>query len=455
MKIRTMKLYRRRALSVAAIAFTASALSFAAAAQHRPAAAVGALDNATISDAYVYFLGRALVIRQELADLKEKGIDYNVIKYNPVGQPIGWVNPNLDVANIEAWIAVDDDTPALLEIPRIEGRYYTAQIIDEWGEVITNINQRNYPLHPHGKYAFVTPGSQAKVPVDAVRIELRSPKAKMLARVELKGDPKGAEALQKQFRLSSLGKPRITPAPPVPAFGNAELIGVELFDNIDAVLDSAPDVAPAAMQLQAKVREVAKRASDPTHRAVIDNLLRTKIIPAFQKYAVSEAGVTRNNWFGTTVIGNYGDDFAIRTAANYIGIWANARHEVIYFVTTRDADGKPLDGARSYVIHFPKAKLPDRVVNAYWSLSLVDVPGFLAVPNPINRYTFNSVAPPKSEADGSLKIFLAPRSGARVPESNWLPAPDGKPFSLTFRTYAPKDVVKRGEWFPPAVTPVR
>jgi hypothetical protein len=37
-----------------------------------------------------------------------------------------------------------------------------------------------------------------------------------------------------------------------------------------------------------------------------------------------------------------------------------------------------------------------------------------------------------------------------VPESNWLPSAAGKGFSLTLRTY-PKDMVKRGEWFPPAI----
>jgi hypothetical protein len=440
--------YCKPAVVFACMAVAASALPPQAVAQDR------SLDEAAISDAYVYLLGRAVVIRQEQTDLKEAGIDYNVIKYNPVGTPLGWVNPNLDVTNNEAWIAVDASTPALLEIPRIEGRYYTAQILDEWGEVITNINQRNYPQHPYGKYALVAPGSKAEIPADAVRIELRSPKAKMLARVEIKGDPEGAVALQKQFKLTSLGKPKITPAVSVPAFDNAKLIGVEIFDRVDETLASAPDIAPVAMQLQAKVRDVARLAADPSQRATVDRLLREKIIPAFQKYSVAEAGATRNNWIGTTVIGNYGDDFAIRTAANYVGLWANARHEVIYFVTTRDASGKPLDGSRNYVMHFSKAGLPDGVVNAYWSLSLVDVPGFMAVPNALNRYTFNSVAPPKSDTDGSLKIFLGPRSGAGIPESNWLPAPDGKPFSLTFRTYVPKDVVKRGEWFPPVVTPV-
>lgn len=452
----TVKLrYRPSAMFVCA-AFLAVTMPAAAFAQDKakPPTAT-APDEATISDAYVYLLGRALVIRQEQADLKEKGITYNVIKYNPIGKPLEWVNPNLDVTNNEAWIAVDDNTPALLEIPRIEGRYYTAQILDEWGEVITNINQRNYPQHPSGKYVFVAPGSKAKTPVDAVRIELRSPKAKMLARVELKRDPDSAVALQRQFKLRSLGKPKVTPVLPMAAFDNDKLIGVEIFDNVDRVLGSAPDVSPVAAQLQAKVRDVARLAADPKHRATIDRLLRAKIIPAFQKYSVTEAGAAENNWMGSTVIGNYGDSFAIRTAANYIGIWANARHEVIYFVTTRDADSKPLDGARNYVIHFPKAELPDGVVNAYWSLSLVDVPGFLAVPNALNRYTFNSVALPKPEVDGSLNIFLAPRSGPDIPEANWLPTPDGRPFSLTLRTYVPKDVVKRGEWFPPVVQPLR
>jgi hypothetical protein len=41
-----------------------------------------------------------------------------------------------------------------------------------------------------------------------------------------------------------------------------------------------------------------------------------------------------------------------------------------------------------------------------------------------------------------------------VPESSWLPSAAGKPFSLTFRTYVPKDLILRGEWTPPAVTMV-
>jgi hypothetical protein len=408
------------------------------------------IDQQTVTDAYVYLLGRAIVIRQEQTDLKEPGIDYNVIKYNPVGSA-DFVNPNLDVAYLEAWIAVDDQTPVLLEVPEVKGRYYTAQILDEWGEVITNINERNYPAHPFGKFMLVAPGSQVKVPADAVRIELHSRKAKMLARVELKTDREGAVALQKQFRFTPLGKPVIAPTAPMASFGNKELIGIELFDNAEAVLASAPDVSPIAAQMQAKVRDISRQARDAGQRQTLDQLIKEQVVPQFLKYAVTKSGVFQNNWLGTLGTGNYGADYWKRSSANLVGLWANANDEVIYFVAVRDAEGQPLNGANDYVLEFPAANRPDAVVHAYWSVILVDVPDYRVVPNPLNRFNFNSDSGLKNEVDGSLKILMASKSNVAVPESNWLPAPAGKGFSLTLRTYVPKDVVKRGEWFPPAL----
>lgn len=151
-----------------------------------------------IYDAYVYQLGRDLVIRQEITDIAEEGVDYNMIKYNPLGSA-DFVNPNLDVAYMEAWIAVDDTSATVIDIPKIEGRYYTAQFIDEWGEVIVNINERNFPHKAFGKFALVSPNSTVKLPSDVTAIVMHSKKAKMLARVELQTDWHEAERLQKMF----------------------------------------------------------------------------------------------------------------------------------------------------------------------------------------------------------------------------------------------------------------
>src|SRR5882672_1026282 len=365
-------------------------------------------DDRTIVDAYVYLLGRMFVIRQEHLDRKGKDFAYNKIKYNPLGSA-DFVNPNFDVAYLEAWFAVDDKTPVILEVPEVKGRYYTAQILDEWGEVIANINERTFPSKPFGKFALVKAGSNPKIPEGAGRIELHSSKAKMLGRVELKGDAEGAVRLQKQFKVTVSGKPAIKPPPAILMFDNKDLIGVEIFDQVDARLASALDVSPAAAEMQQKVRAVAAyAASSKEARAAVDKLLRGKVIREFQEYALTKSAPTRNHWTGAAQAGNYSRDYRLRTSINFAGIWANSWDEVIYFVATHDAADKPLNGGSSYVIHFSAKSLPQTAVNAYWSIILVGVPDYRVVDNPLKRYNFNTYSGLKNEPDGSLKIGIGP-----------------------------------------------
>ena len=406
-------------------------------------------DRKALADAYVYLLGRALVIRQERMDMREPGFAYNTIKYNPLGSA-NFVNPNLDVAYLEAWVAVDDRRCVVLDIPEIEDRYYTAQLIDEWGEVIVNINERTFSSKPFGSFALVEPGSMPRLPVDAGRIELHSSKAKLLARIELKGDPAGAVRLQKKFRLTSLGMPEISRPPAVPLFDNDKLLGVEIFDECDIVLASALDVSPDAATKQQAARAVAAYAnSSADARKEIDADIREYVVPLFKDYAFTRSAPVHNQWIGGGRTGNYDTDFWLRTTANYAGIWANTREEVIYFVATRDTAGAVLDGSRSYVLHFAADALPETVVNAYWSIILVSVPDYRVVPNSLNRFNFNSYSPLAFEADGSLNIAIGPAPVHGIPDSNWLPSPDGEPFSLTLRAYVPGEDVKQGRWSPP------
>jgi hypothetical protein len=279
-------------------------------------------DEKTIADAYIYLLGRALVIRQEHMDHAAPGFAYNTIKYNPIGSA-DWVNPNLDTAYLEAWFAVDEDTPVIFEVPEIKGRYYTAQIIDEWGEVIANINERIFPSKPFGKFALMYPNSTAKIPSDAARIELHSSKAKLLGRVEIKGDKDEALKLQQGFKATVLGTPKIKPPPAIPMFDNKDLMGVEIFDDVDTKLSNALDVAPNAAEMQQKVRAVAAYVtSSPDARAAVDAQIR-KIVPEFIEYTFTKSAPYRDHWVGgSPVLGNYGANYRLRTVANYAGIWA-------------------------------------------------------------------------------------------------------------------------------------
>src|SRR5271170_6760604 len=135
-----------------------------------------------IVDAYTYLYGRYLVLQQENHDINQEKVGYNKVKYNPLGSA-AFVNPNLDVAYLEAWIAVDPTHAVILNVPKIEGRYYTAELLNGWGEVVANVNQRTFPKTPNGKFALVMKGTSPSIPADAVKIEVPCTKTKMLAQI--------------------------------------------------------------------------------------------------------------------------------------------------------------------------------------------------------------------------------------------------------------------------------
>ena len=119
--------------------------------------------------------------------------------------------PDPDVASSEAWLAVDEGSAVVLDLPRIEGRYYTVQIVNPWGETLVNINDRTFPQHPYGGFAFCLQGSRVSLPPGVERIDLPNRKARLSARIELGATPDEAAALLRQL---SLRNPRSTPIPP-------------------------------------------------------------------------------------------------------------------------------------------------------------------------------------------------------------------------------------------------
>lgn len=411
------------------------------------------LSEQEIVDAYIYVFARYLVIRQEHIDLAEEGIDYNVIKYNELGKA-EFVNPNLDVAYLEAWFAVDEATPVILEIPKVEGRYYTAQICDEWAEIITNINERNYPDHPFGRFVLCLEGSNPEIPEDALRIDLPSKKAKLLARVERKGDDEGAIALQRAFTIVKLGEPVVEPAVEIPMFSNDAPLTVELFDQplLDQVLASAPDMTTIAPGFQDSVRTIADYAGQsPENRQDVRDFIVNKVLPEFLRL-LATYGDVRGGWSATTGYPTgFGDDYIFRTGANYAGIWWNANREVVYFMGNTDEGGEQLNGDKVYKVRFSSNALPDDKVHAFWSMTMLSFPEYKVIPNHLSKFNINNLTPLEYAEDGSLTLFFASELPDGVHEGNWLPSPEGQPFIVNTRLYVPKDDAISGEWFVPPI----
>jgi len=406
-----------------------------------PAAAQPArLADRDIVEAYQYLLGRLLVLRQENLDFRE-GFRWNEIIHRAPGG-VDWANPNLDVVYSEAWIGLDEKSCTLIDLPEIKGRYYTVQALNGWGETTANINERNFSKHPFGKFAFCIKGAAAVLPKGTLRVTLPSRKSRILMRIELGANPAEAVALQKKVTMKATGKPVIEEAVVKPDFTNSQLPGAAAFDRADAVLASEADINPGMIDVRDKVVAVTKAVADRAQRARIEEVIQRQAIPLFRA-AAARPGKLVNGWVFTSPVGNYRTDYLMRSVANYAGIWANNTKEVVYFA------GVGLDGSQTFIQTFPKDALPRSKTRYFWSAIVVDGADFKVISNPLNRYLLNKQSPLQFGDDGSLTLVFGPKQPDGIPDSNWLPTPQGKKYNITYRFYGPSKDVSDGKYFPP------
>lgn len=95
---------------------------------------------------------------------------------------------------------------------------------------------------------------------------------------------------------------------------------------------------------------------------------------------------------------------------------------------------------------------PTPPVDAFWSLTMYDVPDFYLVANPIDRYSIGDRTPGLQTAeDGSVTIYMQTEAPEPEKRSNWLPTPTG-PFRPLIRMYQPRPEALDGTYILPPVT---
>jgi hypothetical protein len=172
----------------------------------------------------------------------------------------------------------------------------------------------------------------------------------------------------------------------------------------------------------------------------------------FRKEQIDTLKVTSGQLFGTREF--LQNDYLKRMAGAVLGIYGNSREEAMYPSYFVDGARKPLDGSQGgYRLRFAPGQLPP--VDAFWSLTLYQLPQSLLYANPINRYLINSpmLDSLKRDADGGITIDVQHASPGAGRESNWLPAPNG-PFWLVLRLYRPRAEAIDGGWTQPPLRAV-
>ncbi len=401
-----------------------------------------AVSDKDIIEAYAYMFGRDLILRQQRLDFEE-GFQWNQLVHRKPGD-VSWPNPNLDVAYSEAWLALDDSTCVLLEIPQIKGLYYTWHVLNPWGETLLNINERMFPQQPFGKYALCLTGGNPKIPTGYLRVDIPARISRVLARVELGSNEKESVRLQHLFKLTPQGQPRVAEQLKMPLFELLNIPGSEMLEMTSEMLANEPDNA-GMDSIQTKAKDIEKLLETKTlSKSHVDSVIQEQFKTAFIDL-LHHPGPAQNGWAHPPVYGKYENDYWARDMVNFAGIWANTKEEVSYFANIG------LDGSATYMMTFPKDALPQSKAKYFWSVIAIDGTQYHILPNSLKRYLLNKQSGVKFNADGSLTLIFAPEQPKNHPQQNWLPTIAGQKYNLTFRFYGPSSDVTSGQYYPPQV----
>ena len=113
-----------------------------------------------------------------------------------------------------------------------------------------------------------------------------------------------------------------------------------------------------------------------------------------------------------------------------------------YPATTRDADGKFLDGAQTYKFNLP-ANVPAAL---FWSGTAYDNLTASGLDNGQPFPSLNQMDKPVQNSDGSTDIYFGPKSPGEG--KNWIKTVPDKGFLVIVRLYGPKQAFFDQSWKP-------
>jgi len=383
------------------------------------------------------------------------------------------VRANVDTLYSSAFLDLGPE-PIVMSVPDTGGRYYLMPMMDAWTNVFASPGKRTTGTKA-GNFAITGPGWKGALPAGVTEVKSPTNMVWIIGRTQTNGpqDYAAVHKIQDGFKLvplSKFGKPYMPPpgkvdpsidmkTPPVEQV--ARMTTEQFFNRLAMLMKDNPPPASEAPILAklAKIGIVPGRKFDPSKLdPAVAKGLSQSLPAALSKLseASSKTGAPVNGWrVPPMILGRFGSEYGVRAVVALVGLGANLPEDAVYPSVYVDADGKPLDAANRYVIHFAKDQTPP--VHAFWSITMYDPHSFF-VPNSINRYAVSSWMPLVKNADGSIDIYVQATSPGKGKEANWLPAPPSGAFNMTMRMYWPNEKAPSiidGSWKPPVVKKVQ
>jgi hypothetical protein len=388
----------------------------------------------------------------------------NARVYTPADKAIQTPNSDTPYSYVGADLRAE---PLVFTVPTVEqGRYYSLQFIDMFTFNFAYVGSRATG-NEAGNFLLAGPNWKGETP-PGIKEVIRSETdfVFVLYRTQLfnPDDIENVKKVQAGYKLQPLsaflGEPAPPPASKVefikPLTPDEERTSLRVFDVLNFLLQFAP-VDPSETELRARFAKLGigggKDFDTSKLPPDIQDALQEGMADAwkeFEEFKKTEIDTGKRqaaDAFGTRAY--LKNDYMARMTGAALGIYGNSKQEALYPAYFADADGEVPDGSKHrYTLRFAPGKLPP--VNAFWSVTMYELPASLLYANPINRYLINSPMLPnlKRDADGGVKLYIQHESPGADKEANWLPAPSG-PFLAIMRLYWPKQEALDGTWKQP------
>ena len=404
---------------------------------------------------------------------------FSIDKNNP--QYKGPFNSILNIARVftpddTAFVTPNSDTPysfigldlraepIVITLPAIEkGRYFVFQLMDLYTFNFAYLGTR-MTGNDGGDYLVAGPSWSGETPKGIKKvIRSETELVNVVGRTQLfnPADLDNVKKIQDGYKVRPLsayvGKAAPTSPPAIdwikPLAPAEQPKSLEFFNQLSFALQFAEPPHPSEVELRRRFARIGIVPGRTFNVASLSPEIKAALEAgmidgqkAIDEYRASLGGKSED-LFGTRAF--LKGDYLRRAVGTQVGIGANSKEEALYPIYNKDSDGQPLDGVSGhYTLRFTGGQFPP--VNAFWSLTMYNLPNQLLVKNPINRYLINSPMLPslKRDADGGVTIYIQNESPGVDKESNWLPSPKG-PFMMAMRYYWPKPELLRGEWKSP------
>ena len=307
------------------------------------------------------------------------------------------VTPNVDTIYTQVWYDLSEE-PMIYVHPETD-RFCKVQVLDAWTNTVAVLDRA-------GAYAITRSTWKGDLPDNVTRIDVPTAMAWAITRTVLSGeaDLPNVYAVQAQMQLLPLSVYLSGEAyqPPKGSYREENsyapinkvlsLDPVTFFNKANTLMEDNPPSAADAEILEKLAAVHVGPGMEFDASVLTGNIqanwremlqgLRPKLAAEGMKFSKQ---LGQWSYFGAP-IGDFGTEYAYRALVAIAGLGANTVEIALYPKTEKDADGNPLTGEKSYILHLESD--PQVLDGGFWSITAYGDDDFL-IDNLLDRYCIN------------------------------------------------------------------